>query len=167
MCLLLIENDPVIQKKIVEAFGDAITTDGKTISREKLAALVFANTESRHQLNALLHPAIIAEVGRQCTALQDSGHTAVLVEAALIGESGAKDPWIEALILVLASEEIRIERLMQFRNFTREEAQRRIAAQTPPEKKAVFADWVIDNNGDQKALQTRVLQVAKEILKQQ
>lgn len=163
----LLEKDPAIQEVVLAIFGEEMLADNGIISREKLAARAFADAESRQQLNALLHPAIIAEMGRQCAALQASGQATILVEAALIGESGQKDPWLDAVILVLASEALRIERLMQYRNFSREEAKRRMAAQTPPEKKSAFADWVIDNNGDQTALRACVFQIAQEIREKQ
>ncbi|MCK5863228.1 MAG: dephospho-CoA kinase [Candidatus Hydrogenedentes bacterium] len=160
----LLENNTTVQKAVIADFGDDITEDGKTISREKLAALIFTDTLSRQRLNAILHPEIIAEVKRYCTVLQEAGKRAVLVEAALIGESKHKEPWLTALILVAASESVRIKRLMQYRDFSREEAQRRIAVQTPPEKKIALADWIIDNNSHLEALQTQVLQIAEEIL---
>jgi len=163
----LLENNPAIQKAVIAAFGNNITTDGGAISREKLAALAFADAAVRQQLNAILHPAIIAEVGKRCAACQAEGYDAIIVEAALIGESGQRDGWLTGLILVLASEPVRIDRLMRYRSFSREEAMRRIAAQTPPNNKRAIADWTIDNSGDLETLCTRVIQVVQEIREKQ
>jgi len=163
----LLENNPAIQKAVIAAFGNNITTDGCAISREKLAALAFADAAVRQQLNAILHPAIIAEVGKRCAACQAEGYDAIIVEAALIGESGQRDGWLTGLILVLASEPVRIDRLMRYRSFSREEAMRRIAAQTPPNNKRAIADWTIDNSGDLETLCTRVIQVVQEIREKQ
>jgi len=163
----LLENDPLIRQTVTEIFGDGIMAPDGVISREKVAARTFGDVAARKRLNALLHPAIIVEVGKRCAAHHAEGHDTVIVEAALIGESGQRDAWLTGLILVLASEAVRIDRLMQCRNFSREEAMRRIAAQTPPENKRVIADWVIENNGDLETLRTRVVQVAEEINRKQ
>ena len=159
----LLENDPLIKQTVIEIFGNGVITSDGVISREKLAARTFSDVAVRQQLNALLHPAIIAEMGKRCAAYHAEGHDVIIVEAALIGESGQRDAWLTGLILVLASESVRIERLMQYRNFSREEAVRRIAAQTPPENKRHIADWIIENNGDLTTLRTCVIQVVEEI----
>jgi dephospho-CoA kinase len=159
----LLETDPAIRQAVIEIFDDGILTPEGAISREKLAARTFGDAAARQRLNALLHPAIIVEVGKRCAAYHVEGHDVLIVEAALIGESGQRDAWLTGLILVLASESVRIERLINYRNFSREEAIRRIAAQTPPEDKRAIADWVIENDGDLETLQARVQQVAAEI----
>lgn len=159
----VLENDPAVKKAILSFFGEGVLTPDAVVSREKLAECTFSDPAARQHLNAILHPAIIAEVGKRCAAFQAEGHKAVIVEAALIGEAGQRDGWLTGLILVLASESVRIKRLIHYRNFSREEAIRRITAQTPPEKKRAIADWIIDNDEDMGALRTRVLQVAQEI----
>lgn len=159
----LLETDPAIRQAILDIFGDSILDADDAIAREKLAEQVFCNEPLRKQLNGILHPAIVAEVGRQCAAHHTAGCEAVIVEAALIGESGSREPWLTGLILVTASPNIRIERLVRFRSFSREDAVRRIAAQLSPERKRVIADWVIDNDGGLEALKEHVLKVAEEI----
>jgi len=160
---VLLEQNPEIRNALICAFGDSILAKDGAISRERIAESVFQNASYRQQLNAILHPAIIAEVGRQCTEYHRQGNDAIIVEAALIGESEQRDPWLSGLILVLASESIRIERLVRFRNFSHEEAVRRIAAQKPPEQKRALADWVIENSGDMDALRKQVLGIVAVI----
>ena len=159
---VLLEQDPEIRSALVCAFGDSILAKDGAISRERIAESVFKHI-LQTELNAILHPAIIAEVGRQCAEYHRQGNDAMIVEAALIGESEQRDPWLSGLILVLASEAIRIERLVRFRNFSREEAVRRIAAQKPPEQKRALADWVIENSGDMDALREQVLGIVAAI----
>lgn len=159
----LLEQDPEIRRALVDVFGGSILAEDGVISRERIAAVAFQDASARRQLNLLLHPAIIAEVGRKCAEYHQQGHDAIIVEAALIGESEQRDGWISELILVLASEAIRIERLVRCRDFSREEAMRRIAAQKPPEQKRAIADWVIENNGDLDVLQDQVMRVAAAI----
>ena len=163
----VLENDPAVKQAVISFFGESILTPEAVVSREKLAERTFSNPVARQHLSAILHPAIIAEVGKCCAAFQAEGQKAVIVEAALIGESGQRDGWLTGLILVLASEPVRIERLMHYRSFSREEAMRRIAAQTPPETKRPIADWIIDNDGDLETLRTHVMRVSEEIFEEQ
>ncbi len=160
----ILESDRDIRNALISTFGATITNDGAAIDRGKLAERVFADSSARKQVNALVHPAIIAEVSRQCAALYEAGRNTIIVEAALLAESGNQDPWLTALALVLASEQTRIERLTRHRGFTREEAQQRIAAQTIPESKKNAARWIIENNGDLDALHARVQEIAMEIV---
>ncbi len=159
----LMKNDPSVRTALINCFGDAVRGDNGDIVREKLAALVFTDEEARRQLNAIMHPVIVKEVRRQCAELEASEHAAVIVEAALLAEPGYEASWLKGLILLLASERIRVERLVQNRGLSQEDAQKRIAAQSAPEAKIPFADWVINNNGDLAMLRSQVKRVAAEI----
>jgi len=146
-----------------EAFGDAILTGGR-VDREKLSALVFRDETARKKLNAIVHPAIQQVIAQRCMNLAQEGHNTVLIDAALLGENGTLDPWLEGLILVTAPESVRVQRLVEQRGIDPEEARRRIRAQTPPEKKVALANWVIENGGTLNALHTQVDAIT-EVLK--
>lgn len=151
----LIEQDHRIREALRQLFGAEIF-DNDVVSRERLADRVFNDDHARSQLNALLHPAIINAVSQRCRVLAEAGHPLAIVEAALLGESGRREPWLAALILVLAPEKTRLERLACDRAMPQDEARRRMAAQQAPESKIAFADWVIDNGGDLDALRDQV-----------
>ena len=72
-------------------------------------------------------------------------------------------PFLDGLVLVLAPEETRRQRLIERRGMSAEEAQRRIKAQVPPERKRPLADWVIDNDASLDALYAQVDQIAEEL----
>ncbi len=150
------------EQAVLAAFGQDILSCGK-IDREKLSAVVFRDAEARKKLNAAVHPAIFAEIGRRCAALAEAGHQAVIIDAALLGEGGRRDPMLDGLILMLCPEEERVRRLVKLRGMDAAEAQRRMAAQTPPESKRAVADWVIDNNGSIEALHARVDAIAEAL----
>lgn len=148
---------------VIAAFGQDILTSG-IIDRGKLGAKVFGAPEKLSQLNRLVHPRLFVEVARQCQEHAASGVPAVIVDAALLGESGAKDAWIDDLILVSAAEELRVHRLGEFRGVPEDEARRRIAAQSDPERKRAFARWVIDNNGTEEQLRAQVREIAEALV---
>ncbi len=147
---------------VVEAFGEDILTDG-VIDRDKLGTRVFGDADARQRLNAIIHPAIRMEIAVRCMGLAEQGHELALIDAALIGENGWRDPYLNGLILVTCPRDTRLQRLMKARGLTEEEAARRIAAQTPPEEKIPLADWVIENTGTLETLWARVDEIAQEL----
>ncbi|MFA6239718.1 MAG: dephospho-CoA kinase [Candidatus Hydrogenedentales bacterium] len=150
-------------QKVLGAFGDQILTGGR-IDRAKLSARVFADATLRQALNSIVHPLIQNEVARECVVLAGRGHKLAVIEAALLGENGKKDPFLSGLILVTCPQETRLQRLLHNRGMTLEEAQGRIAAQALPESKLALCDHVIDNSGEIAATRERVLELAKELL---
>jgi dephospho-CoA kinase len=158
----LLEPGGAAERAVVEAFGEGITTSG-IIDRAKLGAKVFGQPALLAQLNALVHPPLIMEVARRCQAHGAQGAQAVIIDAALLGEKGEKDPWLEDIILVSAPPELRIARLVQGRGISEETARQRVRVQTDPESKRPFCRWVIDNSGDLDRLHAQVDAIAEEI----
>ncbi len=159
----VLEPDGAGFQKVLGVFGEHILTGGR-IDRAKLSARVFADASLRQTLNSIVHPLIQNEIARECAALAGRGHELIVVEAALIGENGKIDPFLNGLILVTCPQETRLQRLVHNRGMTLEEAQRRIAAQALPESKLALCDHVIDNSGEIEATRKRVLELAKELL---
>lgn len=154
----------VAERSVLEAFGETIITDG-AIDRAKLGSVVFGDATALARLNALVHPAIIAEVARRCGAHAEAGAPVCIIDAALLGEAGLKDAWVEKLIVVRAPEELRLRRLAEGRGMQEEEARRRIGAQSDPEKKVALADYVIENGSTIEALNAQVDRIAQELLR--
>lgn len=131
---------------VITAFDQTILTEG-CIDREKLASVVFDDDAARRRLNAIVHPVIARNIAERCAELVQQGHSSIVIEATLLAEDGQREPWMNGLILVLSSEDLRLSRLVRSRGMDPVDARKRMAAQTPPEKKASLADWVIENNG--------------------
>lgn len=144
-------------------FGDTIQSGGR-IDREKLGHIVFQNPERLRALNAIVHPAVRDAIAERIAALAAEGHSAVLIEAALHGEDGTLREPLESLVLVLAPQEQRIERLITHRDMSRDEALRRIDAQLDPAEKLRLAGWVIHNDRDIEHLHKQVDAIARELL---
>jgi len=153
------------EQAVREGFGEGIVTEG-AIDRRKLGSLVFADSEARARLNALVHPVIHRRIKERCRQLGDQGYRAAVVDAALLAEDGRAPDCLAGLILVTASEETRMERLMASRSLSREEAAQRLAAQTPPERKRPLAGHVIENEDTLEVLRARAREIADHILKE-
>ena len=132
---------------IVDAFGEEILTDEKSLNRARLGEIVFSDTSKKKILEGILHPEIIAEQDRRLRDFEREGHTPVaIVDAAVMIESGS---WkrFDSLVVVDCDESQQVCRLRQRNAMNEDEAKRRVHAQMPLSEKVKFADYVIDNRG--------------------
>lgn len=118
-------------RRIVEVFTETVLdTDGR-IQRGRLADVVFQNPEGLEALNAIVHPEVknfILETIQNC---RQSGDIRIFViEAALLIEDGYKEICDE-LWYIYAPEEVRVQRLMEARNYSREKCEAVIRNQAP------------------------------------
>ncbi len=128
---------------MVEAFGPGILRDDGTIDRAKLGKIVFHDRDALKRLESFTHPAVGRIIARR---LAQANASVVVIEAIKLIEAGMHTRG-DALWIVTASREQQIQRLMETRGLTREEAAARIDAQLPIEPKLSLADVVIENNG--------------------
>jgi len=143
-------------QEIVHCFGDEILDSSGEIDRKQLGALVFADAEKLRALNSIVHPRIIAQVDHLATEYAAAHpETVVLVDAALIFEAGIGGSFRKVIVAWCRPQQ-QMERLMAKTGFTLEEAERRIAAQMPPEEKRKRADFVIDCSGTLAETQAQV-----------
>lgn len=142
-------------QKMVDEFGDILLESGE-LDRAKVAQLVFGDSEMLKRLNAVMHPAIGAEIIRLIEANLHTDKVVVLDMPLLV--ENPRDG-LSGLVVVDVDPEIAISRLVQFRNMNEEDARRRMASQASREDRIRVADRVIDNNGDSEALQPQVDEV--------
>ncbi len=159
----LLEPGGQAEDAVLTCFGDAILTCG-TIDREKLGGRVFSDPQSLASLNAIMKPLIAAEIGARCAAFAEAGRRVTIIDAALLGDNGRIDEWLEGLILLLSDTDIRVRRLVETRGLTEAQARQRIAAQVDPETKRSMARWVMENNGSLDSLYDQVDHVARELI---
>lgn len=150
------------EARVVEHFGPSILSRG-IIDRGKLGAIVFADVIALDGLNGIMKPLIAESIALKCAAFADAGKAVAMVDAALLGDGGVLEPWIEGLILVACPAEIRARRLVESRGLSEAQARQRIAAQVDPESKRPLARWIIENTGSLEALHERVDDVAREL----
>ncbi|MGM9951887.1 MAG: dephospho-CoA kinase [Intestinibaculum porci] len=143
-------------KQIIEHFD--VLEEG-AISRTKLGAIVFRDEKARKQLEDIIHPYV-----RSCLieGIRKSQDALLFIDVPLLFETHFDD-LCDAIIVVSASREIEIKRLMARNHFSLEEASRRIASQMPLEEKVKRATYVIDNSYDRMHLKKCIDRVMKEI----
>jgi dephospho-CoA kinase len=132
---------PQTISKIKQEFGGQIFENGK-LNRQKLAELVFNDSDKLQKLNAIVHPAVAKHFKEWLQ--QHSNEPIIIKEAAILFESGSyKD--CDAIITVTAPIETRIGRVLKRDKTTRNEILKRIENQWSEEKKIANSDYVIDN----------------------
>ena len=144
---------------VVRTFGREILRDDGSIDRMRLGEIVFADPSLRAQLEAITHPAIFEAMKEAIARIEREGHRAVVVEATLIHESGKKGLF-EAVISVTCDRETAISRLAARDGMSRSQAEARLRAQMPADRKAGASDYVIDNSGSIDETRRQVLALA-------
>ncbi|MET9509335.1 dephospho-CoA kinase [Streptomyces flavidovirens] len=145
---------------VVEAFGEGILAADGTLDRPKLGSIVFADAARLATLNAIVHPL----VGARSAELEGgAGADAVVVhDVPLLTENGLA-PLYDLVVVVDASPQTQLDRLVRLRGMTEDEARSRMAAQASREKRLAIADLVIDNDGPLEALEPQVRKVWAEL----
>ena len=146
--------------RLVEAFGEEVIGENGELDRQKLADLAFSSPQELAKLNSIVHPSVGKEMAARREALAKDGHL-VLIDIPLLvtpeGELARKEyNDFAGKIIVDCEEELAVERLVKFRGFREDDARARIAKQANRDQRLPFADYVIDNNGDNSALELQV-----------
>lgn len=145
-----------VYKSIVERFGSDVVTDNQELDRQKIADIVFSNPEQLEALNAIVHPAVGEEMGALRRKFAAT-NAIVLIDIPLLvtpeGELARKEyKALQGKIVVDCEIETAISRLVTFRGFNEQDATARISKQSTRKQRLEFADYVIDNNGEEENL---------------
>ncbi len=151
-------------EEIREAFGPGVIGADGRLRRTQLAEIVFSDAEALARLNSITHPRIAAR-SAELLASAPSGAVVVYDMPLLVEQGpGALGGW-DAIVVVDASDDLRLARLMD-RGMDREDAERRIRAQATREERLAIADHVVDNSGDPQDLARSVDALWRELIAQ-
>jgi len=145
---LLTPGTPLLAR-VAEEFGgdDVLLADGR-LDRPALARVAFATPEATRRLNAIVHPAVIREVGPSIAdlrLLQDPPPVVVL-EVPLLVEAPVFAELADTVLAIVGPESVRAERAVG-RGMSSEDAARRMRAQATDAERAELADVLIVNDG--------------------
>lgn len=135
--------------EISREFGPAVIGPDGRLDRAALASVIFVDPERRAALNAITHPA----VKRRARELMDEAaaknpDAVVVYDVPLLVEARVDaDHDFDLIVVVNASAETRIRRLVELRGLSREEAAHRLNSQVSDTERLAIADVVIDSNG--------------------
>jgi len=134
---------------IADHFGPAVIADDGSLDRPALGAVIFSDPAERLALNAITHPAIWRRARELFAAAErDDPNAIVVYDVPLLAEAAADRPiQFDLVVVVDASAETRLNRLVELRGLSEEEARRRLSSQASDAERLAMADVVIDSNG--------------------
>ena len=142
-------------------FGDQIITADGALDRAAVAAIVFNDKDALADLNGIVHPAMQEEIQRQIDVNLGTDRVVVL-DFPLLGENPRLG--LKATIVVDIPVDTAIDRLVNQRGMTVDDATARINSQLSREERLATATHVIDNAGDVESLQAQVDSLWSELL---
>lgn len=151
---------------VVARFGPGIRDRFGRIDRAVLGPLVFDDPSARQDLEAIVHPHVRKEIARRIAEPRDWGRAPVaIIDAALLVETGA---WREyhRLVVVNCPPDVQRQRLGE-RGVDDDDADRRLAAQAPPEAKLAVAHYVVETDTSLARTEDRTAEVWRRLLADQ
>jgi dephospho-CoA kinase len=139
---------------MVGRFGPGIVADDGTLDRVAVADLVFADADALADLNAIVHPAVGAEIMARMESLATTD-AVVILDVPLMVESANAYP-VAGLLVVDVDPEVAVRRLVEQRGMRADDVRARMARQATREERLARADRVIDNSGTVDDLRAQV-----------
>ena len=140
---------PTVMDEIVKLVGVGVLKrgeHGEVIDRQILGKVVFERPDVRDQINDIVHPRVRWAVDRRFHELEIGGTRLVCYDVPLLFEAGLASLY-SPIVVVKASENVQLMRLMERNMLDEEQAWARINAQMSQREKVSRADYVIDNSG--------------------
>ena len=145
---------------IVELLGKSVLEPDGEISRNRMAARIFADKALLTKVNAILHPAVNTFIMDTIEEEREKKEMDYLfIEAALLIESGYEHV-VDQMWYIYAPDEIRRKRLKESRGYPDEKITKILEKQLSEEAFRAHCDVVIDNSAD---LAHAYLQIDKEL----
>jgi dephospho-CoA kinase len=145
--------------RVVAEFGDEVLAADGSLDRERVGAIVFADPDALGRLNAIVHPLIgAAMIERTAAAGEADPHAVVVNDVPLLVEGGMSDRY-DAVVVVDTDPATQLQRLVEQRGMTEDDARARMAVQATREQRLAVADYVVANTGDLDDLDREVREV--------
>ncbi len=138
-------------KKIVSFFGEKVLLPDGTLNRKMLRRIITDDTASRLTLERFLHREISELIQKKVACAGNEGCRVVVIEVPLLFELDMQERF-DRVVVVSAGRELRVKRLMERDNTSRDAAEGLINVQMPDEEKIKRADFVVYNEGSKERL---------------
>lgn len=146
---------------IVDYFGNSILQEDKTLNRRVLREIVFKNTQHKHWLENLLHPLVREKMASRLNA---STSDYVISMIPLLIET-LPNPMIDRILVVMAAEKIRIQRIIERDHCNAKLAKEIIRSQVDDKTRQQHADDIIYNDSDIDTLKQQIERLHQDYLK--
>ena len=130
-------------REVSDLFGNDVLLPDGSLDRAALAAVVFTDPQKREQLEAIVHPRVRQLAAEQLNLLPPD--SIVVYTVPLLVEADVTLPF-DKVVTVEAPEQVRIDRLIETRGLTKDQAIARIKNQASPAERANRADVILNSN---------------------
>jgi dephospho-CoA kinase len=154
----LVNTDPYLINLIKSSFGENIYDKGQ-LNSKKLSKIVFEDTEKLKLLNSIIHPVVAKDFK---LFLNSNNEDYIVKEAAIIFETKSENNY-DKIIFIQSPLEIRIERVINRDNISREEVMKRINNQLDENLIIDKCDYVIRNE-NKEDLEDKVLSIHLDLI---
>lgn len=132
-------------EKIVNYFGKKVLLNDGNLNRQELRSIIITDDVARLALERFIHPEISRLMHLRIAQAEQDGNPVLLVEVPLLFELGMAEQF-DVVIVVSADHELRVKRLMDRDNVSRDEAEDLINVQMPQAEKVERAEFVLAND---------------------
>jgi dephospho-CoA kinase len=150
--------------KIIRYFGNTVLLADGTLNRKMLRRMITDDDDARLTLERFLHNEITKLIQKNVVCAEKKGCRMVVIEVPLLFELGMKEKF-DWVVVVSADKGLRVKRLMERDQTSRDEAQDLVNVQMSDELKIGQADYVVWNEGSMKKLIASVDVLFKELNK--
>ena len=161
----LLEESGELRSALTKAFGENILDREGKIDRRRLAGAVYP--DRLEELNAITHPHVVKAVEAILPAARERGCPALAIDAVALVESGLARR-CDAVVAVLAPEELRLRRIMDRDGIDEGYARRRVEAQKGDDFYRRNSQYILENTGEDapEDFEVRALELFRKILAQ-
>ncbi len=136
-------SEKVFDELLRNEFGDEIFSNG-IVNRRKLGEIIYNDSSKRETLNSIMHPLIYKRIKKEIDMCVDN---IVFIDVALLFETGF-DSLADVIVCISAGQDIRIKRLMNRDNISKEYALKKIESQMANEEICRRSDIIINHDND-------------------
>lgn len=147
-------------RKIVETFGKDILLDNGLINRKALAEIIFSDNLEKEKLDKLTFKYVVDEIKNRLETLKQRELDYIIVDAPTLIEANMMDMF-DKIIVVIANEENKIDRICKRDGITKELAIKRLKAQNENSFYEKYADFVITN--DDNNIENKVKEILEKL----
>ena len=139
--------------RMIEMFGDKVVAADGSLNRAAGANEVFKDAETLGKLNLLIHPVVRRVMNERVESYRSTDEVVVL-DIPLLVENPREG--FDGILVVDLDPQIAIERIVDQRKMSIDDAKARVSRQSSREQRLAIANHVIDNSGDRDALAKQV-----------
>jgi dephospho-CoA kinase len=143
----LSDEHPAIRQGLIDILGEEAYIDG-TLNRVFVSECIFSNPDLRLKVNEIIHPIVRKDFDDWASQQTSS---LIFNEAAILFETGAYQQF-DAILLICAPIDIRIQRVMLRDHCSKASVEDRIQSQWTDEQKRSLTKYCVENDGRQPVL---------------